>query len=68
MSLLVPLFVVLPLFGAALTLLLGHRSRAQVAVSVVTLSATFVLSAIMLVAVDAGTPLAVSGDNTTCIC
>ena len=50
----------LPLLGAALTLLLGHRSRAQVAVSVVTLSATFVLSAIMLVAVDAGTPLAVS--------
>ncbi|MGO3234892.1 MAG: Na+/H+ antiporter subunit D [Microbacterium sp.] len=60
MSLLVPLFVLLPLIGAALTLLLGHRSRAQVAVSVVTLSATFILSAVMLVAVDAGTPLAVS--------
>ena len=60
MSLLVPLFVILPLFGAALTLLLGRRSRAQVAVSVITLSATFVLALVMLVAVDLGTPLAVS--------
>lgn len=60
MSLLVPLFVILPLAGAALTLLLGHRSRAQVLVSVVTLSATFVLAAVMLVTVDSGTPLAVS--------
>jgi multicomponent Na+:H+ antiporter subunit D len=59
-SLLVPLFVILPLAGAALTLLLGHRSRAQVIVSVVTLSATFVLAAVMLVTVDSGTPLAVS--------
>ncbi|WP_110588088.1 Na+/H+ antiporter subunit D [Microbacterium suaedae] len=60
MSLLVPLFVALPLLGAALTLLLGRRSRAQVAVSVVTLTATFVLALVMLVAVDLGTPLAVS--------
>ncbi len=60
MSLLVPLFVILPLLGAAFTLLLGHRNRAQVAVSVVTLTATFVLAVVMLVAVDLGTPLAVS--------
>ncbi|WP_221584693.1 Na+/H+ antiporter subunit D [Microbacterium sp. G2-8] len=60
MSLLVPLFVVLPLLGAALTLLLGRRSRMQVAVSVLTLTATFVLAVVMLIAVDLGTPLAVS--------
>ncbi|MGO1412733.1 MAG: Na+/H+ antiporter subunit D, partial [Microbacterium sp.] len=60
MSLLVPLFVALPLLGAAFTLLLGRHRRMQIAVSVVTLSATFLLAAVMLVAVDLGTPLAVS--------
>ncbi|WP_029150412.1 Na+/H+ antiporter subunit D [Microbacterium indicum] len=60
MSNLVPLFVMLPLLGAAFTLLLGKHRRLQIGVSVVTLSATFVLAAVMLVAVDAGTPLAVS--------
>ncbi|WP_119696116.1 Na+/H+ antiporter subunit D [Microbacterium halotolerans] len=60
MSLLVPLFVALPLLGAAFTLLLGRHRRMQIGVSVVTLSATFLLAAVMLVAVDLGTPLAVS--------
>lgn len=60
MSLLVPLFVALPLLGAAIALIVGRHRRMQIVVSVVTLSATFVLAAVMLVAVDLGTPLAVS--------
>jgi len=60
MSLLVPLFVALPLLGAAFTLLLSRHRRMQIVVSITTLSATFVLAAVMLVVVDGGTPLAVS--------
>ncbi|WP_105566787.1 Na+/H+ antiporter subunit D [Microbacterium halophytorum] len=60
MSLLVPLFVALPLLGAAFTLLLSRHRRMQILVSVATLSATFLLAAWMLVIVDQGTPLAVS--------
>ncbi|MTE24187.1 Na+/H+ antiporter subunit D [Microbacterium sp. ZXX196] len=60
MSNLVPLFVMLPLLGAAFTLLSGRHRRLQVGVSVATLTATFVLAVVMLIAVDQGTPLAVS--------
>ncbi|MGI6878318.1 Na+/H+ antiporter subunit D [Microbacterium sp. gxy059] len=60
MSNLVPLFVTLPLLGAGFALLVGRRARLQAAVSVVTLSAVFVLAIVMLVAVDRGEPLAVS--------
>lgn len=60
MSQLVPLFVVLPLLGAAFALLLGRHRRLQVGVSVTTLTATFALAVVMLIAVDLGTPLAVS--------
>ncbi|WOF23133.1 Na+/H+ antiporter subunit D [Microbacterium betulae] len=60
MSALVPLLVTVPLLGAALTLIFGRRRRLQVAVSILTLSVTFVIAATLLVAVDQGTPIAVS--------
>lgn len=59
-SALVPLLVTLPLLGAAMTLVFGRRRRLQVTVSIVTLSVVFVISAVLLVAVDAGQPIAVS--------
>ncbi|GIJ20234.1 Na+/H+ antiporter subunit D [Micromonospora lutea] len=49
MSTLVPLPVVLPLVGAALTLLLGGRPQAQRAVSVGCLSASLVVATVLLV-------------------
>ncbi|WP_167047801.1 Na+/H+ antiporter subunit D [Microbacterium halimionae] len=60
MSALVPLLVTLPLLGAAMALIAGRHRRAQVTISVITLTVTFVISGILLVAVDAGTPIAVS--------
>ncbi|WP_203136859.1 Na+/H+ antiporter subunit D [Microbacterium sp. JZ31] len=59
-SLLVPLVVGLPLIGAAVTLVAGHRRRLQVGVSISTLALTFALAVAMFVIVDAGTPLAVT--------
>lgn len=60
MSALVPLLVTLPLFGAALTLIFGRRRRLQIAVTIATLSIVLVLALILLVAVDTGSPIAVS--------
>ncbi|MDX2376269.1 Na+/H+ antiporter subunit D [Microbacterium sp. LRZ72] len=60
MSALVPLLVTLPLLGAAITLIFGRRPRLQVAVSVATLALVLVIAAVLLVAVDQGTPIAVS--------
>ncbi|MBP2436885.1 Na+/H+ antiporter subunit D [Microbacterium amylolyticum] len=60
MSQLVPLFVALPLLGAAMALILARHRLMQVGVSIVTLSATFLLAVFMLYVVDTGTPLAVS--------
>jgi multicomponent Na+:H+ antiporter subunit D len=51
---LVPLLVTLPLLGAAINLIAGRHRRTQVAVSIVTLSVVMVISAILLVVVDAG--------------
>ncbi|MFU8871304.1 Na+/H+ antiporter subunit D [Micromonospora sp. SL4-19] len=49
MSVLVPLPVVVPLLGAALTLLLGNRPRLQRTVSVVSLAATLAVAVLLLV-------------------
>ena len=59
-SLLVPLVVGLPLFGAAITLVAGRRRKLQVSISVTTLILTLALAILMFLIVDAGTPLAVS--------
>ncbi|MEL5991108.1 Na+/H+ antiporter subunit D [Microbacterium phosphatis] len=59
-SLLVPLVVGLPLFGAAITLVAGRRRKLQVSISVTTLILTLALAIVMFLIVDAGTPLAVS--------
>ncbi|MEC5184956.1 multicomponent Na+:H+ antiporter subunit D [Cryobacterium sp. MP_3.1] len=59
MNILVPLVVAIPLLGAALTLALGRRSRYQVAVSVFSLAAVVVISAILLVLVDQQGPAVV---------
>lgn len=60
MSALVPLLATLPLLGAGIALIFGRRRRMQVAVSIVTLSVVFVIATVLLVAVDAGSPIAVS--------
>jgi multicomponent Na+:H+ antiporter subunit D len=61
MSALVPLLVTLPLIGAGIALVAGRHRKTQVVVSVSTLTLTLVISAILLVAVDAAdTPIAVS--------
>ena len=60
MSVLVPLLVGLPLLGAAITLIFGRNARLQVLVTVLTLAAVSVIAAVLLVAVDAGAPIAVS--------
>lgn len=60
MSALVPLLVTLPLLGAGIALIFGRRRRMQVAISVVTLTAVFVIASVLLVAVDGGDPIAVS--------
>ncbi len=60
MSALVPLLVILPLLGAAITLVFGRSPRLQVIVTVATLAAVAAIAAVLLVAVDGGSALAVS--------
>lgn len=60
MTTLVPLLVALPLLGAAITLVFGRNARLQVFVTVATLAVVSVIAAVLLVVVDAGSPLAVS--------
>ncbi|SDU70186.1 multicomponent Na+:H+ antiporter subunit D [Jiangella alkaliphila] len=55
-SVLVPLPVVLPLFGAGLALALGRSARAQRVVSVVVLSLVVVIAAVLLARADADGP------------
>lgn len=59
MTALVPLVVVLPLIGAAITLAVGRRRRLQIAVSVTTLSLICLASIALLVFVDASGPAVV---------
>ncbi|WP_314503137.1 Na+/H+ antiporter subunit D [uncultured Microbacterium sp.] len=64
MSALVPLLVTLPLIGAAIALIAGRHRKAQVAVSVVTLTVVLAIAAVLLVVVDsADAPIAVSVGN-----
>src|SRR5918995_7099606 len=51
---LVPLLVPLPLLGAAVALIAGRHRRAQVGVSVVTLTVVCVIAGILLAVVDIG--------------
>lgn len=61
MSALVPLIVMLPLLGAAVTLIFGRNPRLQVVVTTATLVAVSIIAAVLLVTVDASDqPLAVS--------
>ena len=60
MSILVPLIVTLPLLGAAIALIFGRMRRVQIITSIVTLTVVFVIASVLLVAVDGGTPIAVS--------
>ncbi|SJN38087.1 Na(+) H(+) antiporter subunit D [Microbacterium esteraromaticum] len=61
MSALVPLIVMLPLLGAALTLIFGRSPRLQVVVTAGTLAAVSIIAAVLLAAVDAADqPFAVS--------
>ncbi len=61
MSALVPLIVMLPLLGAALTLIFGRSPRLQVVVTTVTLVTVSIIAAVLLLAVDASDqPFAVS--------
>lgn len=60
MNALVPLLVALPLLGAAITLVFGRSPRLQVFVTVAALAAVAVIAAVLLIAVDGGSPLAVS--------
>jgi len=61
MSALVPLIVMLPLLGAAVTLIFGRNPRLQVVVTTGTLMAVSVIAAVLLAAVDAADqPFAVS--------
>ncbi len=55
-SVLVPLPVVLPLFGAGLALALGRSARAQRVVSVVVLALMVVIAAVLLARADADGP------------
>ncbi|UIP59671.1 Na(+)/H(+) antiporter subunit D [Agromyces marinus] len=58
---LVPLMVLLPLLGAATALMLGRRTRAQMAVSTLVLAAVAAIAAVLLAEVDAvGAGIAVS--------
>ncbi|MFG3437492.1 Na+/H+ antiporter subunit D [Nonomuraea sp. NPDC047897] len=59
MTALVPLPVVMPLLGAALTLMLAGRPRAQRAVSLTVLSATLLVAAVLLVVSSLRGPLVV---------
>ena len=58
MTALVPLVVLVPLLGAAVTLALGFRPQAQRIVAIVALVIELGLGIALLVAVDAGGPLA----------
>jgi len=61
MSALVPLIVMLPLLGAAITLIFGRNPRLQVVVTTATLVAVSIIAAVLLAAVDAANePFAVS--------
>ncbi|MGW0433227.1 Na+/H+ antiporter subunit D [Micromonospora sp. NPDC003197] len=60
MNTLVPLPVVMPLLGAALTLVLARHPRAQRAVSVLVLTATLAVAAALLVAAYRDGPLVVN--------
>ncbi len=61
MSALVPLLVTLPLMGAAVALIFGRRRRIQVGVSIVTLTTTLVIAAVLLQSINVdGVPIAVS--------
>lgn len=62
-AVLVPLVVLLPLLGAAVTLLFGRSRRAQMAVSFSVLAAVAVIASILLVRVDAevGAVVAIGG-------
>jgi len=60
MTALVPLIVALPLLGAAVALMFGRRRRLQVIVSVVSLSAATIMSAVLLVLVDRTGPAVVA--------
>lgn len=60
MNSLVPLPVVMPLLGAALTLVLARRPRAQRVVSVLVLTATLAVAAGLLVAAYRDGPLVVN--------
>lgn len=60
MTALVPLLVALPLLGAAVTLIFGRSPRLQMLVTAGTLAAVSIIAAVLLVAIDQGTPLAVS--------
>ncbi|MDT0182588.1 Na+/H+ antiporter subunit D [Microbacterium sp. ARD31] len=51
---LVPLLVTLPLLGAAIALIAGRHRRAQVTVSVVTLTLVCIIATVLLVVVDIG--------------
>jgi multicomponent Na+:H+ antiporter subunit D len=59
-SVLAPLPVLLPLLGAAVTLLVGHHPRTQRTVSLVVLTAVVVVSIALLLQADAGGPTAIS--------
>jgi multicomponent Na+:H+ antiporter subunit D len=52
MNALVPLVVIIPLVGAAITLILGRYPRLQIAISVLALTAVTAAAAVLLVVVD----------------
>ena len=52
MNSLVPLVVMIPLLGAAVTLVVGRRRRAQILISLISLTAVAVISAVLLAVVD----------------
>lgn len=59
MTALVPLIVCLPLLGGAIALMLGQRHRLQVLVSVLSLTSSAVMSAMLIVFVDTVGPAVV---------
>ena len=65
MNALVPLPVVMPLAGAALTLLLPRWPRVQRTISVVVLAATLAVSAVLLWAIGAFCSVAARRANAT---
>jgi multicomponent Na+:H+ antiporter subunit D len=59
-AVLVPLVVLLPLLGAATSLILGRHRHAQMAVSTTVLAAVATIATVLLAAVDGGEPMAVN--------